>query len=57
MAFIFNVGSKLYDLKCTVIDAPIFYMGYEWEARIHERMCTFTVNGMNGWGVSEWDYR
>ena len=47
----------MYNLKCTVVDAPIFYMGCEWEARIHERMCTFTVNGVNGWGISEWDYR
>ena len=36
---------------------PIFYMGQDWEARIHERMCFFKVNGVKGWGISEWDYR
>ncbi len=55
--FNFKAGSKVYHLEGHVLDSPVFYMGYEWEARIHERMCRFTVNGMEGWGISEWDYR
>ena len=44
-------------MKIDVLDRPKFYMGYEWEARIHERMVMYDVNGVKGWGISEWDYR
>ena len=40
-----------------VVDEPVFYIGWEWEAKIHERMCTFVVNGVPGWGISEFMYR
>ena len=32
-------------------------MGWEWEARILERFCSYEVDGVPGWGVSEWHYR
>ena len=32
-------------------------MGWEWEARILERFCEYVVDGVPGWGVSEWHYR
>lgn len=44
-------------MQVQVEEAPIFYIGWEWEARIHERMCKFTVNGVPGWGISEFMYR
>ena len=47
----------MYHVKQDVLDRPKFYMGHEWEARIHERMCRFEVNGVQGCGISEWDYR
>lgn len=50
-------GDTRYHVKGHVLESPIFYMGLNWEARIHERFCTFNVNGVYGWGVSEWDYR
>ena len=50
-------GETHYNLKGEVLDRPVFYMGEDWEAHIVERMCKFTVNGMSGWGISEWDYR
>ena len=56
MLFVY-IGGKTYHLEGHVLDRPIFYMGYEWEAEIKERMCTFKVNGVPGWGISEWDYR
>jgi len=55
--FSFHAGGERFHVKCYVLDAPIFYMGLNWEARIHERMCVFDVNGIKGWGISEWDYR
>lgn len=50
-------GNKNYNVKCEVQDRAVFYMGLAWEARIVERMCKFTVNGVKGWGISEWDYQ
>ncbi len=55
--FIIVSGGKTYELTWHVLDRPIFYMGLDWEARIHERMCTYQVNGKRGWGISEWMYR
>ena len=48
-------GEKEYNLKMEVLDRPIFFMGED--AKIVERMCKYTVNGIPGWGISEWDYR
>ncbi|BFZ09953.1 hypothetical protein BsWGS_12992 [Bradybaena similaris] len=53
----FKAGNKQYHLVCEVIQCPIFYMGKDWDAKIHERFCNYTVNGVKGWGISEWDYR
>ncbi|ELU09306.1 hypothetical protein CAPTEDRAFT_151881 [Capitella teleta] len=55
MEFSFSAGGIPYHLKMEVLDRPIFLMGED--ARIHERMCKFNVNGIEGWGISEWDYR
>lgn len=55
--FRFSAGGKLYELECTVLDCPIFYMGQDWDAKIYERFCQFVVNGVKGWGISEWEYR
>ena len=32
-------------------------MGWEWEARVIERFCKYEVDGVPGWGVSEWHFR
>ena len=40
-----------------MLDCPIFYMGVEWDAKIYERFCQYSVNGVKGCGISEWDYR
>ena len=32
-------------------------MGWTWEARILERFCEYQVDGVRGWGVSEWHFR
>lgn len=38
-------------------DSSDFYVGHEWEARVVERMARYTVNGIKGWGIAEWEYR
>ncbi|XP_064628452.1 uncharacterized protein LOC135488020 [Lineus longissimus] len=55
--FNFKAGDKNYHLECRRLDSVRFYMGIDWSARIHERFCKFVVNGVEGWGISEWDYR
>ncbi|CAG2238130.1 unnamed protein product [Mytilus edulis] len=50
-------GDKTYNMKITVLEAPIFYIGEGRDAKIHERFSTYDVNGQTGWGISEWDYR
>ncbi|KAK7073873.1 hypothetical protein SK128_024757 [Halocaridina rubra] len=56
-AFSFIAGGKEYVVEVFVVEAPEFYMGWEWEARLVERFATFKLNGRKGWGVTEWDYR
>ncbi|GFO33376.1 hypothetical protein PoB_005988100 [Plakobranchus ocellatus] len=53
----FTAGGKNYNVKCNQNQVVYFYMGKEWDAKIHERVCTYSVNGVKGWGISEWDYR
>ncbi|KAL5011149.1 hypothetical protein ScPMuIL_013454 [Solemya velum] len=54
---IFKTDKRKYTLHGSVLQAPVFYIGNNKDAKIHERFCTFTVNGIHGWGISEWDYR
>jgi hypothetical protein len=51
------IANRWWSVQVNVVDAPIFYIGWEWEAKIHERMCTFQVDGVPGWGISEFMYR
>ena len=53
---IFFAGGKSYSLKCTVFDEDRFYMGTENETIIRERWCHYELNGVKGWGCSEWAY-
>ena len=50
-------GGKTYKLEGSVIEAPIFYIGECRDAKIHERLCNFKLNGVHGWGLSEWEYK
>ena len=51
--FRFKAGGVWYEVLVKVVDFAEVYMGWEWEARILERFCTYRVNGVPGWGVSE----
>ncbi len=37
-------------------DTVEVFIGWQWEARILERFSIVTVDGVPGWGVSEWHY-
>lgn len=50
-------ANRRWSVQVNVEESPIFYIGWEWEAEIHERMCRFQVNGIPGWGISEFMYR
>ena len=39
------------------LDTVEVFLGWQWEARILERFCQISVDGVPGWGVSEWHYR
>ena len=51
------LGWQILYFQVKVIDTVEVFIGWEWEARILERFCEYTVDGVPGWGVSEWHYR
>eukprot|EP00057_Strongylocentrotus_purpuratus_P019259 XP_011673733.1 PREDICTED: uncharacterized protein LOC100890479 [Strongylocentrotus purpuratus] len=57
-SFTFSIedGRKLW-VKVEVEASPVFYMGPNWEVKVHERKAKFTVSGVKGWGISEFLYR
>ncbi len=40
-----------------VLDTVEVFFGWQWEGRVLERFCEFTVDGVRGWGISEWQFR
>ncbi|KAL7641049.1 UNVERIFIED_CONTAM: hypothetical protein RMT77_008186 [Armadillidium vulgare] len=56
-AFSFNADGKEFFVEVQIEESPEFYIGWEWETRVVERMATFRVNGIKGWGIAEWNYR
>jgi len=55
--FKFKAGDKWYHVHVDVQRKGEAMFGLEWEARVVERFCRYTINGVDGWGVSEWEYR
>lgn len=56
-SFSFKAANRTWEVQVNVVEEPKFYIGWEWEAKIVERMCTYSVNGVPGWGISEFMYR
>ncbi|XP_044271324.1 uncharacterized protein LOC123015587 isoform X2 [Tribolium madens] len=56
-AFSFEAGKKRYLMQVNVLHSPHFYISKDWESKVVERLCTFEINGMKGWGAAEWQYR
>jgi len=50
-------NGKEYVIQVQVQETQELYIGWEWEARIVERRCKFTVEGIQGFGISECQYR
>lgn len=55
--FKFKAGNKWYEMLVKVQRKGEVMFGFDWEARVIERFCKYTINGIDGWGVSEWEYR
>ncbi|KAK9695154.1 hypothetical protein QE152_g33049 [Popillia japonica] len=55
--FTVKAGSNTYVIKVHITDSPHFYISKDWEAKIYERLCRYTVNNLKGWGAVEWQYR
>ncbi|KAJ3642305.1 hypothetical protein Zmor_025104 [Zophobas morio] len=56
-SFSFSAGGKIYRIQVNVLYSPHFYISKDWESKVVERLCTFEVNGLKGWGAAEWQYR
>ncbi|KAM3955850.1 uncharacterized protein ACR2FA_010194 isoform 2-T2 [Aphomia sociella] len=56
-AFRFQAGDEVYTVQVLVEYESVHYVSDEWEARMVERFCKFSVNGLPGRGVSEFHYR
>ncbi|XP_053606654.1 uncharacterized protein LOC128673079 [Plodia interpunctella] len=56
-AFRFQAGEQVYTVEVQVEHESTHYVSDEWEARMVERFCRFTVNNVPGNGVSEFHYR
>lgn len=55
--FRFRAGGEWYEVAVLVQGRAQVMFGWEWEARVIERFCRYSINGEEGWGVSEWEYR
>ncbi|CAH1270228.1 Hypp4299 [Branchiostoma lanceolatum] len=56
-SFNFVAGGKTYHVQVEIYCQPTWYNGLQWESRVHERLANFTVNGLSGWGVCEFNYK
>lgn len=55
-AFQIEAGSKRYTIQAQVVDQAEHLVGNNWEARMVERFIDVNVNGIRGYGVSEFHY-
>ncbi|XP_035679829.1 prodigiosin synthesizing transferase PigC-like [Branchiostoma floridae] len=56
-SFSFVAGGKKYHVQVEIYCQSTWYNGLQWESRVHERLANFTVNGLKGWGVCEFNYK
>ena len=52
-----TTNGKVYYIQVQVLETQELFMGWEFEARIVERRCKFNVDGVEGYGISECQYR
>jgi len=55
--FRFKADNVWHNIQVKVLDTVEVFIGWQWEARILERFCEYVIDGVPGWGVSEWHYR
>ncbi|KAJ2945929.1 hypothetical protein O0L34_g4846 [Tuta absoluta] len=54
--FTFKAGGERHDVRIQVKEEDFFYIGKTREAKIYERWASVEVNGLKGWGCTEWQY-
>ena len=50
------LGDKQRTLEVEVIETRQFYIGDGRDAKIYERYARYFLDGMEGYGLSEWEY-
>lgn len=55
-AFQVEAGEQRYTIQVEVVDQAEHFVGNNWEARMVERFIDVKVNGVRGYGVSEFHY-
>lgn len=55
--FQFKAGNTLYRIQVQVLYENTHYVGWDWDVKMVERFVKYSVNGVNGQGVSEFNYR
>lgn len=55
-AFSFKEGGKTHLVEVSLVAAPVFFMGWEWEARIVECFAQIKLDGVPGFGIVEYQY-
>jgi len=57
VVFLFAAGGEKYHVQVNSSESAELFFGWDWEGRVIEHFARFTVNGVAGWGVVEWEYR
>lgn len=54
--FTLTAGTKRLHVQCEKVQAPVYYCGWNQEAKLHVYMCKATMNGIEGRGMCEFEY-
>lgn len=57
LGFQFKAGNVIYNAHVEVAHESPHYVGWDWEVKMVERFVKYTVNGIRGQGVSEFNYK
>ena len=55
--FLFHPGGKSFHCVVSARDTANYYHHDDWGSVIFEKICEFTVNGIKGYGITEFIYR
>lgn len=55
--FTLTAGARQLHVECEMVQAPYYYCGWNKEAKLHVYMCKAKLNGVEGRGMCEFEYR